>query len=67
MLPQGEKQNESEQEHEHICVSARRIQTLKAIVLADGRESYAAPIAGHVLHLAPGCHLSSRAFLLFLC
>lgn len=67
MLPQGEKLNESEQEHEHTCVSARRIQTLKAIVLADGRESYASPIAGQLLHVAHDCHLNSRAFLLSLC
>lgn len=52
-----------EQEPEHFCVSAI-IQTLKAIVLADGRKSCAAPAAGHVLHWVPSCHLNSRAFLL---
>lgn len=52
-----------EQDHEHIYV-ARRIQTLKAIVLADGRKSCAAPISGCVPHWAPAWHLNRRTFLL---
>ena len=52
-----------EQEHEHICVSCR-IQTLKAIVLAAGRNSCAAPVSEHVLHWASAWHLNRRAFLL---